>query len=71
MDSRIKADMEMVHPPPRRPDAAGCGNPMEVAVTEAHEREGQNEAATTRELTDQKVASTPPDDGEAGSWQPE
>jgi hypothetical protein len=69
MEPRIKIDMEMVHPPPKRPDAARSGQPMETAIAEAHEREAQNEAATERELVDKKVASPPPDDGEAGSWQ--
>jgi hypothetical protein len=69
MDPRIEADLEIVHPPPKRVDAAQRGNAMNAALNEAHKREAQNEAATERELVEKKVASTPPDDGEAGSWQ--
>jgi hypothetical protein len=71
MDPRIEMDLEVVHPPPKRPDAARPGRPMEAGLAEAHEREALNEEATERELAEKKVAAMPPDDGEAGSWQQE
>ena len=71
MNKRIGMDLEVVHPPPKRTDAAHPGNSMDAGLAEAHEREALNEAATERELVEKKVAEMPPDDGEAGSWQRE
>ena len=71
MDKRIGMDLEVVHPAPKRADAARPSRSMDEGLAEAHEREALNEAAIERELAEKKVAIMPPDDGEAGSWQQE